>query len=89
MSKSLQILIDSGVHFECRTTCDPRILEIADIYKIADELSTLGVKEYYLQKYRPIPEDKTTQDADCDKFFNDAELLNHLKSKFKIFDIRK
>ena len=89
IKESLQILIESGVHFECRTTCDPRILDIADIYNIADELSALGVKEYYLQKYRPIPEDKTTQEADCDKFFNDADLLNYLKNKFKIFDVRK
>ncbi len=89
IKESLQILLDSGVNFECRTTCDPRILDIADIYKIADELSALGVPEYYLQKYRPIPEDKTTQEVDCDKFFNDSELLNYLKSKFKIFDVRK
>ena len=31
IKESLQILLDSGVHFECRTTCDPRILKIADI----------------------------------------------------------
>lgn len=89
IKKSLQILLASGVHFECRTTCDPRILTISDIYKVADELSALGVKEYYLQKYRPIPEDKTTQEIDCEKFFNDTELLSYLKSKFSIFDIRK
>ena len=89
IEESLQIVINSGIHFECRTTCDPRILNVADIYKIADEISALGVQEYYIQKYRPIPEDKTTQDSDCDKFFNDTELLNYLKSKFKIFDIRK
>lgn len=89
IKESLQILIGSGIHFECRTTCDPRILEIADIYNIADELSALGVKEYYLQKYRPIPTDKTTQDSDCDKFFDDSTLLSYLKSKFEIFDVRK
>ena len=58
-------------------------------YEIADELSFLGVQEYYLQKYRPIPEDKVTKEADCDKFFNDVELLNYLSTKFKIFDVRK
>ncbi len=87
--KSLQMLLNSKVHFECRTTCDPRILSIADIYAIADELSTLGVGEYYLQKYRPIPSDKTTQESDCDKFFNDKELLAYLGRKFAIFDVRR
>lgn len=85
---SLQILLSSGINFECRTTCDPRILNIDDIYQIADELSAMGVKEYYIQKYRPIESDKHTTDADCDKFFKDEALLSYLKHKFEIFDIR-
>lgn len=89
VKESLQILLDSGVHFECRTTCDPRILSVEDIYKIADELSALGVKEYYIQKYRPIENDKTTQDSDCEKFFKDEKLLSYLKEKFAVFDTRK
>ena len=89
VKESLQMLIDSGVHFECRTTCDPRLLTIDDIYAIADELAALGVKEYYLQKYRPIPTDKTTQDTDCEKFFQDAALQKYLKQKFNIYAARK
>lgn len=89
VKESLNILLQSGKHFECRTTCDPRILSIDDIYQITDDLSALGVKEYYIQKYRPIPEDKTTQAADCDKFFKDEKLLNYLKSKFETFDVRQ
>lgn len=88
IKESLQILLSSGVHFECRTTCDPRILEIADIYKIADELSSLGVQEYYIQKYRPIETDKHTTDADCEKFMHDEKLLKYLQQKFKIFATR-
>ena len=87
--QSLHMLIKSGIHYECRTTCDPRILDIADIYTIADALSEAGVKEYYLQKYRPIPTDKTTMESDCDKFFNNAELLQYLRQKFAVFDVRK
>ena len=89
IKQSLDLLIKSGVHFECRTTCDPRLLDIADIYKIADELAALGVKEYYIQKYRPIPSDTTTTESDCDKFFRDEALLAYLRSKFAIFDVRK
>ena len=83
------MLIKSGKHFECRTTCDPRLLNIADIYTIADELSTLGVKEYYIQKYRPIPSDITTSESDCEKFFKDEKLLTYLRSEFTTFDARK
>lgn len=86
---SLNILVRSGMHFECRTTCDPRILSIEDIRKISDALAAAGVKEYYLQKYRPVETDKTTSDDDCERFFRDKELLAELKAKFQIFDIRK
>ena len=89
VQESLKMLIDSGVHFECRTTCDPRILEVADIYTIADTLADFGVKEYYLQKYRPIPTDKTTLDSDCEKFFADEKLQAYLKQKFEIYEARK
>lgn len=89
IKESLNILLQSDIHFECRTTCDPRILDIEDIYQIADTLSALGVKEYYIQKYRPIPSDKTTQESDCEKFFKDEKLIAYLKNKFAIFDMRK
>lgn len=86
--ESLKILAESGKPFECRTTCDPRILSIEDIYKIADSLKALGVKEYYLQRYRQVEGD-VTPDSECDKFFEDENLLNCLKNSFETFDIRK
>lgn len=89
IKQSIKILLQSGVHFECRTTCDPRILEINDIYQIADTLADFGVTEYYIQKYRPIPNDVTTQESDCEKFFKDDKLMAYLCSKFKVFDARK
>ena len=89
INQSLDILVKSEVDFECRTTCDPRLLSIEDIKSIADELSSHGVQKYFLQKYRPIPEDSSTSDSDCEKFFINKELLQYLQSKFKVFDIRK
>ncbi len=86
--ESLQMILDSGISFECRTTCDPRILSVEDIYTIADELKAKGVKEYYLQKYRQVEGDDTP-DSECDKFFEDKKLLEYLQSTFEIFDIRK
>ena len=89
VEESLSLLRQSGVDFECRTTCDPRILQIADIYATADQLAARGVTKYFLQKYRPVESDKTTADADCEQFFLDSDLLNSLRSKFAVFDIRK
>lgn len=87
--KSLQILLDGSADFECRTTCDPRILSIADIARIGEELSSRGVKKYFLQKYRPIETDLKTQDADCESFFLNEKLLSDLKAKFSVFGVRK
>ena len=86
--ESVKVLKNSGVHFECRTTCDPRHLNINDIYTIAEEISKLGVEEYYLQKYRPVEGD-TTEEDDCNKFFINNNLISYLHNTFKIFDTRK
>lgn len=89
IKQSLKILQGSGVHFECRTTCDPRILQLDDIYAIADELKKAGVKEYYLQKYRPIPSDKTTTDEMCLALIENKNLVADLAQKFAVFAVRK
>lgn len=87
--QSLDMILASGIGFECRTTCDPRILTIEDIYTIAKELKARGVKSYHLQKYRPIPGDNISTDWDCEQFFADKNLLEFLHGNFETFDIRK
>lgn len=89
VKECLQILCDSKKDFECRTTCDPRFLSIDDIYTIADTLKAMGVKEYYLQKYRPIPSDKDTSEGQCLALIENDELNKYLKNTFEIFDVRK
>ena len=86
--KSLDLLINSGKNFETRTTCDPRLLSIDDIYSIAKELKNKGVNNYHLQKYRPVPSDNESTETMCNNFFNDAELLNYLQNTFEVFDTR-
>ena len=87
--ESLKMLCDSGKAFECRTTCDPRFLSVQDIYEIADSLKAMGVKEYYLQKYRPIPSDTNTTDWQCEALVDDENLNAYLRESFSIFDVRK
>lgn len=89
VKESLDILCRSGKHFECRTTCDPRFLSVDDIYDIADSLKAMGVKEYYLQKYRPIPSDVNTSEGQCLALIEDDKLNQYLKANFEIFDVRK
>lgn len=89
VTESLGLLLAAGKPFECRTTCDPRILSVGDIYTIGRELQARGVKSYFLQKYRPVPSDTVTQESDCDKFFTDEALLAFLRENFAEFDLRK
>jgi len=86
--KSLQILVDAGIHFECRTTCDPRHLKIEDIYILAKQIKDAGAQEYYLQKYRRVEGDNTPLE-ECDKFFFDKKLSEFLHQNFKIFATRE
>ncbi|MBQ7304094.1 MAG: anaerobic ribonucleoside-triphosphate reductase activating protein [Alphaproteobacteria bacterium] len=87
--ESLNILISSGKKFECRTTCVPRILNVDDIYEIGKYLKNAGVKEYYLQKYRPVESDINTTDEMCETLVTNRDLLAFLQDSFEIFDVRK
>lgn len=86
--QSLDMLIASGKPFETRTTCDPRLLSIDDIYKIAEALKARGIDNYHLQKYRPIPSDTESTESMCDSFFKNKELLEYLQKTFTVFDTR-
>ena len=87
--KSLDMLIASDKSFETRTTCDPRLLSIQDIYTIAKELKSRGVNNYHLQKYRPIITDSVSTEHMCSQFFKDQNLLDYLREIFTIFDTRE
>lgn len=87
--QSLDILLKSGKPFECRTTCDPRLLTADDLYQIGESLKKLGVREYYLQKYRPVPADTETTNEMCSALVENAALNQYLTESFAVFDVRK
>lgn len=89
VKESLTLLIQSGVDFECRTTCDPRMLSKEDLYLIADTLQTAGVKSYFIQKYRPLPTDQTSTESMCAALVEDEALNAYLKNHFENFEVRK
>lgn len=88
VKESLQLLCSSGKNFECRTTCDPRFLNIQDLYQITDTLKNLGVKEFHLQKYRKVPSDTNTTEEQCQALIENKDLLTYMKKSFNIFDVR-
>ena len=67
--------------FEFHTLCNSST--------IADTLKGLGVKEYYLQKYRKVPSDTDTTESQCLALVEDTALLAYLQGCFDVFDVRK
>jgi len=75
VQKSLSILINSGLAFETRTTCDPAHLNPDDVLQIASELKHVGVKTYALQKYRTFTGDKhPPEQSAIESFFRPSNL---------------
>lgn len=83
---SLQFILSSGITYEVRTTVYPYFFTPEKVILLAEHLAKLGVKNYFLQEYRPILKnerkiniysivDKTTEE--------------YLKTKFEKFGIRK
>jgi pyruvate formate lyase activating enzyme len=50
--KSLQMLLASGTACEVRTTLHPSLLSPAELLQLRDELLSLGVTHYAVQRYR-------------------------------------
>ncbi len=52
VAKSIELLVDSGIEFEARTTVVPTLVEEEDVLRIARFLGNAGVKKYVLQQFR-------------------------------------
>ena len=87
--ESLDILLRSGVDFECRTTCDPRYLTVDDIRNIGRDLAARGVKTYVMQAYRTFDGDvNPPEESAARAFFRDEALLAELRGLFPQFGTR-
>ncbi len=49
---SLRHLLASGVEYEVRTTWHPDLLSLEDLYRLKEELRSLGVAHYVIQQFR-------------------------------------
>ncbi len=83
VKESIKIITASNTEIEVRTTLDPTILKIEDIYKISDEIYSLGVKNFALQEYRS-PNEDDLQNINTKIFFEDIDLIHHLRMRFNL-----
>ena len=85
MIASLKYWVSIGRGLEVRTTCDPRFVSKTDLLQIAKTASSLGVKNFAVQKYTPYHESEAveTTAAEREQFFNDEELKKSIESLFE------
>lgn len=57
---SLNLLLDWGGPFECRTTWSPEWLTEKELIDLAQSLSARGVREYAIQRFRNIESQETS-----------------------------
>lgn len=87
--ETLKLLSDSDIDFEVRTTLDPLLLTVADIYQLAAEIKAYRIPQFALQKYRTFPGDKRiVSQTQIDSFFDDSELISSLKKDFNQLVLR-
>ena len=80
--QSLDIVIESGVKFECRTTVDPNLLTRDDVFKIAKDINAQGVKNFAIQKC--FDDERNLKFSDC----FDEDFINNLKEIFPNLVVR-
>ena len=90
VKQSIGVLQEAGIAFEARTTCDPRYLTLKDIERLTDDLRTMNVSHYAMQKYRMFDGDKNPPNvSDIEAFFCNAEWVNGIREKFQSFLTRE
>ena len=88
VKESLAFLLDQGISFEARTTCDPDCLTPDDVLVIAKELKASGVKIYAMQHYRTFKGDKHPPEQSAINQFFKEDALAPIKALYPDLIIR-
>ncbi|MDI6799230.1 MAG: anaerobic ribonucleoside-triphosphate reductase activating protein [Actinomycetota bacterium] len=76
--ESIDLIIESGLDHEFRTTVVPGLVEPEDVLQIATMLKERGAGKYYLQQFNP--KNVLSEEFKCVKPYN-VQLLRDLKEK--------
>lgn len=83
-----EMIVESGIDYECRTTIHPSLLQDEAIADLAISLSGMGIKNYALQVFRPTG----CQDHSLNKItrsnYPDGAMLQKITPLFPSFLIR-
>ena len=87
--ESVDVVLESGVEHEFRTTVHPALLSKEDVLEIARELRNRGAKHFALQAFQPkgCPDETLKNTVFLTELISD-DLKNKLSSMFEAFQIR-
>lgn len=86
---SAQLLLDSGIPCEFRTTVHPLFHTQKSLLRLAQELRDLGARHYVLQEFRPLGcTDELVSSYPAHELL-DEELCDHIGAMFETFSMRR
>ena len=88
--RCLELLLGSGVAFECRTTCHPDFLSEAALLEIGQSLAEAGVRSFALQPFRQPPGlESEALFSNCPPDYPSLGLQEKLRPLFDHFEVRR
>ena len=87
VSRSINVILESGVEYEFRTTWHPLVLSENELAETMRAAAKIGIKRYYLQQFngRGVT-DSELVDAPARAF--SPAILSEARSLFPVFDVR-
>jgi len=87
--ESAQLLLESGVPYEIRTTVHPLYHTRDSLLRLAEELRELGVRNYVLQEFRPQGCTDGKVSSYTTQEFLDEVLRSRIGGMFDSFSVRR
>ena len=86
--ESAELLLESGIPHEFRTTVHPLYHTADSLLRLAEELNGLGAKHYVLQEFRPLGcADEAVSTYSAQELLDDA-LCRRIGAMFETFSVR-
>lgn len=89
--RSLQLLLNEDVLFECRSTIHPQLHSPASVQALGQHLHELGVQRYAVQIFRTqgCDDDFLNETGQALQAYPGAEILENLQKLFPHFEVRR
>jgi pyruvate formate lyase activating enzyme len=84
-----EMILASGVDYECRSTIHPSLLSEHEIMEMAQNLSQMGVQNYVLQLFRAQGCNDAELKANMHADYPSRSLLQSMQSMFARFSLRQ